>query len=125
MVVVDEKTVLPPPPPYTVFRAGQSQLPPPPFPAPSRSSVPFPDFPSHVLLLIVHKTFPQEPDIDYSKLARQRKTLYWLTTSLRLVNRTFYLGTSCTAHDGRRGGSVLRADHLVFPSRNLLFFSKR
>jgi len=47
--------------------------------------------PSNVLLNIVHKTFPQEPDKDYSKLARQRKTLHWLTTSLRLVNRTFYI----------------------------------
>ena len=101
MVVVDEKTALPPPPPYTLYRAGQSQLPPPPFPTASRSSVPFPDFPSHVLLLIVHRTFPQAPDKDYSRLARQRKTLHWLTTSLRLVNRTFYLGTFYTAHNGR------------------------
>ena len=93
MVVVDRKTILPPPPPYTLYSSGQSQLPPPPVTVASRSSVPFPDFPSHVLLLIVHKTFPQAPDQDYGKLERQRKTLHWLTTSLRLVNRTFYLGT--------------------------------
>src|ERR1700761_5301603 len=116
MVVVDRKTILPPPPPYTLYSSGQSQLPP-PVPVASRSSVPFPDFPSHVLLLIVHKTFPQAPDKDYSRLERQRKTLHWLATSLRLVNRTFYLGTLCTAHNGREA-VLCFARSPRFPARN-------
>lgn len=50
--------------------------------------------PSHILLQILHRTFPQSsriPDQDIPEL--QRKTLYWLSTSLRLVNRALY--TAC------------------------------
>lgn len=36
-------------------------------------------------------TFPQTAGIDESPLERQRKTLYWLTYHLRLVNRAFYI----------------------------------
>ncbi|KAI9461898.1 hypothetical protein BJY52DRAFT_163713 [Lactarius psammicola] len=80
-----------PPPPYSVPRTSQSRLPPPPFTATSHAALTLPELPSHVLLHIVHRTFPQAPDKDYSKLERQRKTLHWLATSLRLVNRTFYI----------------------------------
>lgn len=47
--------------------------------------------PPHILLQILHCTFPQSsriPDQDTPEL--QRKTLYWLSTSLRLVNRALY-----------------------------------
>jgi hypothetical protein len=99
MVVVDEKTMLPPPPSYSlpVTRPNLAPVPeylhPPPFSAPFRPLATLPDLPSHLLLHIVHRTFPQVPDLSY-KQARggQRKTLRWLTTSLRLVNRTFYIG---------------------------------
>jgi hypothetical protein len=98
MVVLDEKTMLPPPPPYTRPRTTPSFSPlsqpinSPPFDSPPPSSVTLSDLPSHLLLHIVHRSFPQAPDKSYNKLERQRKTLHWLTTSLRLVNRTFYIG---------------------------------
>lgn len=98
MVVVDEKTMLPPPPSYSLplTRPNVPPVPeylhPPPFSAPFRQRATFTDLPSHLLLHIVHRTFPQVPDLSYNKLERQRKTLRWLTTSLRLVNRTFYIG---------------------------------
>lgn len=99
MVVVDEKTMLPPPPSYSLPLTHPNVPPvpeclhPPPFYAPFRTLATFRDLPSHLLLHIVHRTFPQVPDLSYNKLERQRKTLRWLTTSLRLVNRTFYIGT--------------------------------
>jgi hypothetical protein len=100
MVVVDEKTMLPPPPSDSralpLTRTNVAPVPeylhPPPFSAPFRRLATLPDLPSHLLLHIVHRTFPQAPDLSYNKLERQRKTLRWLTTSLRLVNRTFYIG---------------------------------
>jgi len=104
MVVVDEKTMLPPPPAYSRAHTNVPLVPeflppPPPFSAPFRSLATLSDLPSHVLLHIVHRTFPQAPDKDYNRLERQRKTLRWLTTSLRLVNRTFYIGMShCLPH---------------------------
>jgi hypothetical protein len=48
-------------------------------------------FPPHLLLHIVYQTFPH--GITAPDLEKQRKTLYWLSTSLRLVNRPFY--TAC------------------------------
>src|SRR6266478_4203457 len=99
MVVLDEKSMLPPPPSYSLPRTHTNVPPapeyihPPPFSAPFRTLATFSDLPSHLLLHIVHRTFPQVPDLSYNKLERQRKTLRWLTTSLRLVNRTFYIGT--------------------------------
>ena len=105
MVVVDEKAMLPPPPAYTsVPRANTNGSPvpqslhPPPFLAPFRKLATLSDLPPHLLLHIVHRTFPQAPDKDYNKLERQRKTLRWLTMSLRLVNRTFYIGMPPSVH---------------------------
>jgi len=99
MVVVDEKAMLPPPPAYSSLpRANTNGSPvpqslhPPPFSAPFRKLATLSDLPAHLLLHIVHRTFPQAPDKDYNKIERQRKTLRWLTMSLRLVNRTFYIG---------------------------------
>jgi len=47
--------------------------------------------PPHLLLQIVHMTFPQTPKFDEGKVERQRKTLYWLSVGLRLVNRALYI----------------------------------
>lgn len=103
MVVVDEKTMLPPPPSYSLTRTHPNASPiqslhPPPFSASFRTLATLTDLPSHLLLHIVHRTFPQVPDLSYNKLERQRKTLRWLTTSLRLVNRTFYIGTQLRSY---------------------------
>ena len=86
MVIIDEKSVHPPPP---YISATPSYLP--PFPH-RRNVSSFVLLPSHLLLKIVYLTFPQSPGLDQGRLERQRKTLYWLTTSLRLVNRAFYVG---------------------------------
>ncbi|KAI9507882.1 hypothetical protein F5148DRAFT_1201135 [Russula earlei] len=100
MVVIDEKTMLPPPPAYSLPRTNPNiptplpvpeSLHPPPFSAPYRTLATLSDLPSHLLLHVVHRTFPQAPDKSYNKVERQRKTLRWLTASLRLVNRTFYI----------------------------------
>jgi hypothetical protein len=48
--------------------------------------------PPHLLLQIVHMTFPQTSGFDEGKVERQRKTLYWLSVGLRLVNRALYIG---------------------------------
>ncbi|KAJ7326341.1 hypothetical protein DFH08DRAFT_710863 [Mycena albidolilacea] len=45
-------------------------------------------FPPHLLLQIVYATFSDAYDIEDTR--EQRKTLYWLTVGLRLVNRVFY-----------------------------------
>ena len=88
MVVIDEKMALPvPPPPYA---SGSSV--PPPFPRGRRRSTSISSLPPNLLLHIIYMTFPQTAGIDESPLERQRKTLYWLTYHLRLVNRAFYIG---------------------------------
>ncbi|KAJ7291097.1 hypothetical protein C8J57DRAFT_209400 [Mycena rebaudengoi] len=73
-MILDEK-VLSPPPPYTK--------------APATSAWrTFSALPPHLLLQIVYATFSDAYDVEDAK--EQRKTLYWLSTSLRLVNRLFY-----------------------------------
>ncbi|KAH7924397.1 hypothetical protein BV22DRAFT_1195936 [Leucogyrophana mollusca] len=90
MVIVDEKCMHPvPPPPYVA--AGP--LAPPPFPHLPRQILRLTELPQHLLLKIVYMTFPQTSGIDEGRIERQRKTLYWLSLSLRLVNRAFY--TAC------------------------------
>jgi len=59
-------------------------------PKPSTTSL-LASFPPQLLLQIVYGTFPH---ISAPDLEQQRKTLYWLSTSLRLVNRPFYTGMS-------------------------------
>lgn len=77
-----------PPPPYV---PNASTLPPPPFPGEYHEATRPSDLPSHLLLKIVYMTFPQTPGIDEGKIERQRKTLCWLSTQLRLVNHSFYV----------------------------------
>ncbi|KAL4070145.1 hypothetical protein V8B97DRAFT_1886988 [Scleroderma yunnanense] len=87
MVIIDEKMALAaPPPPYV---PGSSA--PPPFPCGRRQSTSISTLPPNLLLQIIHMTFPQTAGFDEGTLERQRKTLYWLTYHLRLVNRSFYV----------------------------------
>ncbi|KAG1857706.1 hypothetical protein DFJ58DRAFT_782969 [Suillus subalutaceus] len=89
MVIVEEKCMQSiPPPPYV---PNASSLPPPPFPGEHRGAAKPSDLPPHLLLKIVYMTFPQTPGIDEGKIERQRKTLCWLSTQLRLVNLSFYV----------------------------------
>lgn len=88
MVIVDEKAFMNfPPPSYSA--ADGSQMPP-PFPYP-RQSPTFSALPSHLLLKIVYLTFPQMASVD-ERIERHRKTLYWMSVHLRLVNRALYIG---------------------------------
>ncbi|GJE95618.1 hypothetical protein PsYK624_118040 [Phanerochaete sordida] len=83
MIILEEKMPgVPPPPPYSPGRDAA----PPPFPHNSRATPVLGTLPSHLLLRIVYLTFT-----NGSSLEKQRKTLYWLTVSLRLVNRAFYV----------------------------------
>ena len=83
MVILDEKTLmLPPPPPYV----DAGPVSPPPFPVSNRPPLTLATLPPQLLLRIVYETFAQ------GKVERQRKVLYWLTMSLRLVNRSVYIG---------------------------------
>ncbi|KAF8063987.1 hypothetical protein FPV67DRAFT_1697859 [Lyophyllum atratum] len=84
-MIIDSKVLMHPPPPY-VSSAGL-----PPFPSASSPSHTLTTLPSHLLLQIVYATFPQAPLPDQAKVERQRKTLYWLSVSLRLVDRTLYV----------------------------------
>ena len=86
MVVLDEKSMIPPPP-----YVASGSVPPPPFPG-SRSRQTLATLPPHLLLKIVYMSFPQAPGVNQSRLERQRKTLYWLSYQLRFVNRSFYIG---------------------------------
>ncbi|KAA1466885.1 hypothetical protein DENSPDRAFT_856423 [Dentipellis sp. KUC8613] len=82
-----------PPPPY-LSDADVRNLPAPPPPFSSGSSrqhAGLSSIPPHLLLNIIHHTFPQLPGIDEGRLERQRRTLYWLGVQLRLVNRAFYI----------------------------------
>ncbi|KAH9925642.1 uncharacterized protein BXZ73DRAFT_91072 [Epithele typhae] len=82
MVILDEKALmLPPPPPY-----GEDGLVgPPPFPALNGAPPSLVTLPPHLLLRIVYETFAE------GRVEKQRKVLYWLTLSLRLVNRAIYI----------------------------------
>ncbi|KAG5352544.1 hypothetical protein C0989_001761 [Termitomyces sp. Mn162] len=71
----------------------KAKAPPPPYFSSSdgpRITPTLSNLPPHILLHIIYLTFPQSSLPDLPKLARQRKTLYWLSISLRLVDRTFY-----------------------------------
>jgi len=86
MILIDEKSqpMHSGPPPY-------QDLQPPPF-ALAKSPPTLTTLSPHILLQIVHGLFPQTPNADKGKVERQRMTLYHLCTSLRLVNRVFYIG---------------------------------
>ncbi|TDL15383.1 hypothetical protein BD410DRAFT_778146 [Rickenella mellea] len=90
MVIIDEKCMLPPPPPYAPPPG--VDLNPPPFPS-HKVAKTLASLPPHILLYIVHQTLPQTSgEFDgEGKIERQRKTLYWMSIGLRLVNRIFYI----------------------------------
>lgn len=89
MVIVDEKAFMNPPPPYFAAPGSPAQGSP-PYPY-HRQSPTFSALPSHLLLKIVYMAFPQMASVD-ERIERQRKTLYWLSVHLRLVNRALYVG---------------------------------
>ncbi len=90
VVILSEKDMLPPPPPYL---ASSEPISPPPFPG-RRDPARITGLPPHILLYIVHQTLPQTDGVydGEGKVELQRKVLYWMTLSLRLVNRSFYVG---------------------------------
>lgn len=90
MVILDEKCMIPPPP-----YAAAGSVAPPPFPG-NRSHQSLATLPPHLLLKIIYTTFPRAPGKNESQPERQRKTLYWLSHQLRLVNNSFYTGNRTT-----------------------------
>ena len=107
MVVLSEKleAMFPPPPSYYSSESNNRDAFPAPPPFPGHSAhikATFSALPPHILLHIIHQTLPQEdlPGAQSaygqadgeSKLERQRKVLYWMSMSLRLVNRSVYVG---------------------------------
>ncbi|KAH8112044.1 hypothetical protein DFH11DRAFT_533127 [Phellopilus nigrolimitatus] len=90
VVILDEKQMppasLPAPPPYSNSPSGAGTLP--------RPRATFVSLPPHILLYIVHLTLPQSACARAGgdgKVERQRKVLYWMTVSLRLVCRSVYV----------------------------------
>ena len=84
-MILDSKVIMPPifNPPPDYFPHSPSQI-----YSPSHN---LSTLPPHILLQILHCTFPQSSRIpDQGTPELQRKTLYWLSTSLRLVNRALY-----------------------------------
>ncbi|KAG7092175.1 hypothetical protein E1B28_008544 [Marasmius oreades] len=72
----------------------EEKIPPPPYDPPTRPRSPtFSSLPHSILLQIVYSVFPQSdcPVYGDKKLVRQRETLYWLQSSLRLVNSSLYI----------------------------------
>ncbi|KAF9036902.1 hypothetical protein BDZ89DRAFT_1110563, partial [Hymenopellis radicata] len=95
-MIIDEKFILAaPPPPYvspqTSIVLGSNN----PYNPYRRSfNVSLPALPPHLLLQVVYSTFPQALAVgtsDGELFALQRENLYWLETSLRLVNRALYI----------------------------------
>ena len=89
-MILDDKVIMRPtfnpPPDYYSHPSPSSSS--------SSSSHNLSTLPPHILLQILHRTFPQSSRIpDQGTPELQRKTLYWLSTSLRLVNRALY--TAC------------------------------
>ncbi|KAF8953463.1 hypothetical protein BDZ97DRAFT_1713044 [Flammula alnicola] len=103
-----------PPPPYHSSRSSSSYggsthtLTSLPLPLPPNSKPTLTSLPPHILLQIIHHTFPQgKPQLpsynphdrydtayyEDTKPERQRKTLFWLSTSLRLVSRQLYIAS--------------------------------
>ena len=105
MVVLDEKSGIPPPP-YTMpqYRSNNPFAPLipdntgsntglPPFPRPARPLATLMSLPPQLLLKILYMTFPTHPSPhpDVTMVERQRKILWWMENHLRRVNRAFYV----------------------------------
>ncbi|ESK87526.1 hypothetical protein Moror_2016 [Moniliophthora roreri MCA 2997] len=72
----------------------EEKVPPPPYIARSTRTAPkLSNLPHNILLNIIHAAFPQSdgPLESDTKDVRQRETLHWLQTSLRLVNISLYI----------------------------------
>ena len=104
-MILDDKVImsLPPPPPYLpgspspyTQQSPTLNHPPPPFSelqqAPQITRpLKLSSLPPHILLQIVYNAFPTHPSLNTGLVERQRKILLWLTQSLRLVNKSFYI----------------------------------
>ncbi|KAF9072977.1 hypothetical protein BDP27DRAFT_1319744 [Rhodocollybia butyracea] len=111
-MILDEKLLLVPPPPYCSPRLGHLFANPEtegdtasiitigsnnPYAAylsarpPTNCRPSFSSLPSHLLLQIVYNTIPQSDGQFERKTVLQRQTLYWLETSLRLVSHALYI----------------------------------
>ncbi|KAK1229073.1 hypothetical protein PQX77_007889 [Marasmius sp. AFHP31] len=72
----------------------EQKVPPPPYNASARRLAPtFSSLPHNILLQIVYAVFPQTdcPLHGDAKLVRQRGTLHWLQSCLRMVNSSLYI----------------------------------
>lgn len=97
MVVLTDKELFPPPPPYFAVEHAQSTLSLVASVVAGSSARPVaPKLPSHVTLQIVYKTLERkrmsEAESEEDRIRRTTRTLYWIGSNLRLVNRGFYLG---------------------------------
>jgi hypothetical protein len=87
MIIIDEKSqpMRGVPPPY-------EHLQPAPFIISTKPPPTLETLSPHLLLQIVHELFPQTSNVNKGMVERQRETLFYLSTSLRLVNKVFYIG---------------------------------
>lgn len=104
MVVLTDKELVPPPPPYlaveharslsTLSRAASTSV----LQGAAHARPAAPTLPAHLVLQIVYKTLERtrtrtrEPESAEERIRRTTRTLYWIGSNLRLVNRGFYLG---------------------------------
>lgn len=81
-----------PPPPYELIVQRRPEVPPLPSQT-AKTSASFSTLPSHIILQIVYSTFPQSDGQfqDETWVEVQRRNLFWLETSLRVVNRALYI----------------------------------
>lgn len=135
MVIVDEKHFMPyavpPPPPYLANGA----LHPPPFPH-YREVPTLAALPSHLLLKIVYMAFPQDSGPGGDRIELQRKTLYWLSVRLRLVNRAIYVGECCSfcllslrswkrsCPNGHLGILELQNSHFILSDSHVIHYNR-
>lgn len=94
VIILDEKQMLPAPPPYTRSLSDAAA---PPFPGTEiqRPPATFESLPSSVALYIIQTLIT--PASVPGGVVRTRKILYWMTMCLRLVNKSVYVGTPCYA----------------------------
>ena len=92
VIIVAEKDVTTPPPAYTasagVVPESSSQV-----TSTRANKFKLTALPPYILLHIIYQTLPQTDGRYFGESRRelQRKALYWMSISLRLVNRALYI----------------------------------